>query len=77
MGPYWKGRKEKTIIRTFKGYCLRVRYLEDCDRAQVTMEDLSRFRLPLMWSATLSDEQANGALKLFESIGYFDKPLNC
>lgn len=68
---YWRHRKESTVTEGYGAYRLTVRYFADSDKAQVTMEDRSA-RLPLLWSVCLSDSQANGALEIFKSIGYFD-----
>lgn len=51
---------------------MTIRYMEDSNNAQVSMEDLSALRLPLVWSLTMNDESANAALDLFKKIGFFD-----
>lgn len=72
--PYWKNRKEKTITEGYGSYRLTIRYFADSNKAQVTMEDVSLFRFPLLWSHTLTDDQANAALDIFKAVGYFDIP---
>lgn len=72
MNPYWKNRNEKAITERYGSYRLTIRYFANSNKAQVTMEDVSIFRFPLLWSYTLTDEQANAALNIFKSIGYFD-----
>jgi hypothetical protein len=74
MKAYYKGRKEKIITEGFGSYRLTVRYFEDNNKAQVTMEDTAALRFPLLWSMCLTDDQANAALTIFKSIGYFDIP---
>lgn len=71
---YWTGRKEKTLEFRFGSYELKIRYFADSNKAQVTMYNIARFRFPLIWSTCLTDEQANAAAALFQSIGYFDMP---
>lgn len=73
--PYWEGRKETTLQRRYGSYIMTVRHLADCDKAQVSIEDISLLRFPLLWSRQLSDQQAHAAMALFESIGYFDMPI--
>ena len=68
---YWKNRKEKTLKEAFGHYRLEVRYMANCNSAQVTMYDVS-VKYPFIWSHTVNDQQANSALTLFKSIGYFD-----
>ena len=72
MKAYYEGRKEKTIKEGFGSYHLTIRYFENSNKAQVTMEDISALRFPLLWSVPMNDEQANAALDLFKAIGYFD-----
>lgn len=43
--------------------------------SQVTVYDLGNIRFPLMWSKTMTNKQAEGALMLFEAIGYFAMPM--
>jgi len=74
-GHYWDNRKERTLAFRYGSYVMTVRYMANCNVAQVTIEDISKFRLPLLWSRPMKDEQANGAIELFKSIGYFDMPL--
>ena len=69
---YWEGRPEKTIKERHGHYIMTIRYMEDSNNAQVSMEDLSALRLPLIWSLTMNDESANAALDLFKKIGFFD-----
>ena len=73
--PYYEGRREKIITKRYGSYKLHIRYFADCNKAQVTMEDISSYRFPIMWSHTLTDEQANAALTIFQSVGYFDIPI--
>lgn len=40
--------------------------------AQVTVYDVSCFRFPLVWSRTLTIEQAESAVAMFNTIGYFN-----
>lgn len=72
MKTYWKGRKERTITEGHGSYRLAIRYFENSNKAQVTMENIAALRFPLLWSATMTDEQANAALDLFKAVGYFD-----
>lgn len=72
MKAYWENRKESTITEGFGSYQLKIRYFENSNKAQVTMSDTSLLRFPLLWSCTLSDEQANAALTIFQNIGFFD-----
>ena len=44
------------------------------DAVQVTVYD-NGAKNPLMWSMTMTKQQARGARDLFENIGYFDKPI--
>ena len=54
-------------------------YLMEVDKrgnvSQVTVYDLGNLRFPLMWSKTLTNTQADGALKLFQAIGYYAMPI--
>lgn len=72
MNPYWKNRKDKTITERYGSYRLTIRYFEDSNKAQVSMENISISRFPLLWSYTMTDEQANAALSIFKSIGFFE-----
>ena len=72
MKAYYEGRKEKTITESYGPYRLTIRYFADSNKAQATMENVSLFRFPLLWSYCLTDEQANAALNIFQSVGYFD-----
>jgi hypothetical protein len=69
---YWEGRPEKIIKERYGHYLMTIRYMEDSNNAQVSMEDLNALRLPLIWSLTMNDESANAALNLFKNIGFFD-----
>lgn len=71
MKAYWENRKERTIVETFGKYRLTIRYMANCNKAQVSMEDISLWRYPLLWSVPMNDEQANSALELFKAIGFF------
>ena len=42
---------------------------------QVTVYDLGNLRFPLMWSKTMTAEQAKGAIDLFQAIGYYAMPI--
>lgn len=44
----------------------------DNDYAQVTINDLSNIRWPLVWSSGMTYKQANAALEIFKAVGYFD-----
>lgn len=57
----------------YSGYRMRIAWYKDEDAAQVTVYDLGE-RKPLMWSKTMTKEQARGAHELFTMIGYFDIP---
>jgi hypothetical protein len=68
------------IIRMYGGYRMKLHPMIKLDRygkvtdestAQVSVYDLSQ-RLPLVWSINLQIKAAHAAMKLFESIGYFD-----
>jgi len=72
MKAYYEGRKEKTITESCGPYRLTIRYFADSNKAQATMENVSLFRFPLLWSYCLTDEQANAALNIFKAVGYFD-----
>ncbi len=69
---YWEGRPESTIKERYGHYIMTIRYIADSNNAQVSMEDLSALRLPLIWSLTMNDESANAALDLFKKIGFFN-----
>lgn len=56
------------------GYRMTVQYYDS--NAQVTMYDLSNLRFPLVWSKTMTKAAARGASAIFESIGYFDCPVD-
>ena len=72
MKAYWEGRKEKTITEGHGSYRLTIRYFKNSNKAQVSMENIAALSFPLLWSATMADEQANAALDLFKAVGYFD-----
>jgi len=55
-------------------YILKLRYAENEDFCQVSMNDIAA-KWPLIWSTGMNKAQANGAIKLFEAIGYFDMPV--
>jgi hypothetical protein len=42
--------------------------------SQVSVYDLSNLRFPLMWSKTMTNSQAEGAIALFQAVGYFAMP---
>lgn len=42
------------------------------DIAQVSVYDVSNLKYPLMWSKSLTNEQADAAKEMFEAIGYFE-----
>ena len=69
---YWKNRPEKTIEEAYGHYRLKIRYFANSNRAQVSMHDISSFQFPLIWSLPMDDNQANAALDLFKSIGFFN-----
>lgn len=73
---YWENRKESTIERRYGHYIMKLRYMANCNHVQVSIEDISLLRFPLMWSKPMTDEQANAAMTLFEAIGYFDMPID-
>lgn len=71
-------RQTMTIERSFCGYRMVqtsvYKYADGGateDRVSVAVYDLSRL-FPLVWSRTMTKEQAKGARALFEQIGYFD-----
>lgn len=72
---YWENRKEKIIKESYGSYRLTIRYFENSNKAQATMEDTSEIRFPVLWSHTLTDDQANAALNIFKSTGFFDIPI--
>lgn len=61
----------KILRYCFGGYRLEVRYSAG-DFAQVSMYDFSNLRFPLLWSESMTKQQARGAIELFKSCGYFD-----
>jgi hypothetical protein len=63
----------KQIIKTYGPYRLELNY-HDNDFCQVSMKNVGE-KMPLIWSTGLTKAQANGAIKLFEAIGYFDMPV--
>ena len=71
MKAYWEGRKERTITEAYGSSRLEIRYLADSNKAQVTMKDLAQLKWPIIWSAMLTDEQANAALEIFKTTGLF------
>jgi hypothetical protein len=75
MKAYYEGRKEKTITERHGSYRLTIRYFENSNKAQATMEDIAALRFPILWSHTLTDEQANAALDIFKAVGFFDIPI--
>ena len=75
MKAYYEGRPEKIITEAHGSHHLTIRYFADSNKAQATMEDAAALRFPLLWSHTLTDEQANAALTIFKSIGFFDVPI--
>lgn len=75
MKAYYEGRPEKIITEAYGSHRLTIRYFADSNKAQATMEDTAALRFPLLWSHTLTDEQANAALTIFKSIGFFDVPI--
>lgn len=72
---YYENRKEKTIIESFGCYRLEIRYFENCNKAQVTMSNISLLRFPILWSCILFDDQVNSVLAIFKQIGFFDMPV--
>lgn len=72
---YWTGRPEKIITEGYGSHRLVIRYFADSNKAQISLEDISEFRFPLLWSHTVTDDQANAALELFRMIGPFDIPI--
>lgn len=69
-------REEKILRYGFGGYRLEVRYDgSENDFAQVTMYDLGELRFPMIWSTSMTKEQAVGAIELFKEVGYFDMPI--
>lgn len=54
-------------------------YLMEVDKrgnvSQVTVYDLGNIRFPLMWSKTMRNDSAEGALRLFQSVGYYAMPI--
>lgn len=68
--------EEKIIEYRYGHFKLSVRYpSKEKDFASVTMTDLSQLRFPILWVAPMNKAQANGAIKLFNNIGYFDSPM--
>ena len=41
-------------------------------KAQVTVYDVTCFRFPLVWSRTLTVDEAESAVTIFNTVGYFD-----
>lgn len=72
MKTYFDGREEKEITERYGSHQMKVRYFANSNRAQVTMYDLSELRFPLLWSATLTDDQANAARDIFKTTGFFE-----
>ena len=65
------------LVRHFGEYRLVIRFYKnpetgDPDGATVTMFNDSLFRLPLLWSATVTWEVAHAVMDIFGTIGYFD-----
>ncbi len=71
MKAYYEGRPEKEITEAYGSYRLKIRYFANCDSAQVSVYDIAA-KLPLIWSDTMKDAQANAALEIFKAVGYFD-----
>lgn len=69
-------REEKLLEYAYGKYRLKVRYpSREKDYAVVSMYDASQLRFPLLWSSPMTKAQANGAIILFNNIGYFDSPM--
>ena len=65
---------EKEEQYRFGSFRLYVRKISDA-LAQVSVYDVGNIRFPLMWSKTMTTEQARGAVDLFEAVGYFAMPV--
>ncbi len=50
----------------------RMRQIFHPNFVQVSISDVSDLKWPLIWSMPMSKEQAVGARRLFEQVGYFD-----
>lgn len=70
--PYFENRREKIITEGYGKYRMEIRYMENCNKAQVTMRDISLLRFDLLWSVCMDDEQALSALEIFRQVGYFE-----
>lgn len=69
---YWNGREyeDVTMIKEmYQGYRLTITYHEKF--AQVSVEDLGE-RIPLIFSKTMTKENANSYLELFRNCGYVE-----
>ena len=55
----------------YGGYLMKVTWYKGIDQAQVTIYEIGA-RLPLKWSRTMTKTQANGAVQLFELMGFFE-----
>lgn len=53
-------------------YILKLRYADDQDFCQVTIEDCSSFQFPLVWSLPMNKAQANKAIERFQESGFFN-----
>lgn len=76
MSKQLKLLKEDTVLEYDYGkYRLKVTYPQGKGIAQVSMSDVSELRFSLIWSMTMSLEQASGAIELFKQVGFFDVPI--
>lgn len=71
MKAYYEGRPETELQERHGSHILKIRYFANCDSAQVSVYDIAA-NLPLIWSSTMKDSQANAALEIFKAVGFFD-----
>lgn len=61
----------KTITERYGSHKLTIEYKGN-DFAQVSVEDLSEFNFPLIFSRHMNYAQANAYLEIFKNIGFVD-----
>ena len=71
MKVYYEGRPGKELYEGYGPYRMKVRYFADSNQAQVTVYNVAD-KLPLIWSKSMTDTEANAALDLFKAVGFFD-----
>ena len=69
---FWNGKEYEDVViikEMYSGYRLTITYHEKF--AQVSIEDLGE-RLPLIFSKTMTKDDANAYLELFRCCGYVE-----